>query len=811
MPVLEQRLLHSPRRTRAHAPCTAVMRPAQIHFMMLMSRQGKVRLAKWYMTYSQKERARAAKEITPLILARPLKLCNFLDWKNIKLVYRRYASLYFICGVDMTDNELITLEIIHEFVEVLDRYFGNVCELDLIFNFHKAYYILDELLIAGELQEPSKRVIAKAIEAQDGFVENAKKGLDENGAPLGLQQQIHAMMRNGRISPGSSAMPRLWARTHARTQDNTKNFNTQRLVCVNGCNGKGNCTSGVCHCQPGHFGADCSLSMGRDARMRLLADYGYTPRATRPRVYVYELPSNMSTWHNTRRVDRPLHVVFWQRLLSSGARTADPAEADWFFIPLRVRSGRDAFFLIDAIDYIRRTWPYYNASVGADHFAFHLADSGSADIPRDARDALRNLTWLHHWGLHEDHDTGGWRAEHVPGKDVVVPILVPPHHYGTLGISESPLHPDYSAPSASSSRQKQRQRPQELLSASAPSVPGPDGHPGSDRSDTLLYFGGRVCGDESEPNTSWPACLGRGYGFSGLVRQRVFHHHFNRSGFVVTSSLDRSASHMRASRFCLAPPGSAYGHRQVLVTLMGCVPVVIGDHIYQPFDPELDWLRFSLEPSEAQIPVLHEVLAGVDGRALAALQANLACAAQHLSYSSVAGGFMGESGKYDAFETILQILRVKKQYPHAAPFEYTELDADFGRFVRCGAKEEPWADAVAGPVLSAAGGASLGGKSDGGGGGVFSLFSGRGGKEGVPGARGSAGAGETQASGGGGGGRGGGGEQQLKVCSRSEFDPEERSCGACPVGKGMTSAYAVPGGMVCCGRPNLASCLRFWE
>jgi hypothetical protein len=30
------------------------------------------------------------------------------------------------------------------------RYFGNVCELDLIFNFHKAYYILDELLIAGE-------------------------------------------------------------------------------------------------------------------------------------------------------------------------------------------------------------------------------------------------------------------------------------------------------------------------------------------------------------------------------------------------------------------------------------------------------------------------------------------------------------------------------------------------------------------------------------------------------------------------------------------------------------------------------------
>ncbi len=44
-------------------------------------------------------------------------------------------------------------------MEVLDRYFGNVCELDLIFNFHKAYYILDELLIAGEQQETSKKAV----------------------------------------------------------------------------------------------------------------------------------------------------------------------------------------------------------------------------------------------------------------------------------------------------------------------------------------------------------------------------------------------------------------------------------------------------------------------------------------------------------------------------------------------------------------------------------------------------------------------------------------------------------------------------
>jgi len=38
----------------------------------------------------------------------------------------RYASLFFIIGVDEADNELLGLEQIHHFVEILDRYFGNV-------------------------------------------------------------------------------------------------------------------------------------------------------------------------------------------------------------------------------------------------------------------------------------------------------------------------------------------------------------------------------------------------------------------------------------------------------------------------------------------------------------------------------------------------------------------------------------------------------------------------------------------------------------------------------------------------------------
>ncbi len=65
---------------------------------------------------------------------------------DMKIVYKRYASLYFIMGIDQDDNELITLEIIHRLVEALDRFFGNVCELDLIFNFEDAYAVVDEMV-----------------------------------------------------------------------------------------------------------------------------------------------------------------------------------------------------------------------------------------------------------------------------------------------------------------------------------------------------------------------------------------------------------------------------------------------------------------------------------------------------------------------------------------------------------------------------------------------------------------------------------------------------------------------------------------
>jgi hypothetical protein len=95
---------------------------------------------------------------------------------DTKIVYRRYASLFFIAGCSSEDNELITLEIIHRYVEQMDKYYGNVCELDIIFSFTKAYYILDEILLAGELQESSKKNVLRCISQQDSLEDMEVRG-----------------------------------------------------------------------------------------------------------------------------------------------------------------------------------------------------------------------------------------------------------------------------------------------------------------------------------------------------------------------------------------------------------------------------------------------------------------------------------------------------------------------------------------------------------------------------------------------------------------------------------------------------------
>ena len=78
---------------------------------------------------------------------------SLIGGSDYKLIYRHYATLYFVFCVDSSESELGILDLIQVsfgtfesifefpssqvFVETLDKCFENVCELDLIFHMDK--------------------------------------------------------------------------------------------------------------------------------------------------------------------------------------------------------------------------------------------------------------------------------------------------------------------------------------------------------------------------------------------------------------------------------------------------------------------------------------------------------------------------------------------------------------------------------------------------------------------------------------------------------------------------------------------------
>ena len=138
-----------------------------IKFLLVVNRQGKVRLHKWYTTHSLKERERIIREVSNIVLKRPTTVSNFIEWRDSTIVYRRYANLYFMTCIDKGDNELLALETIHRYVVILDKYFGSVSEIDIIFDFARAYVVLDEVINAGEIIEAGPQIVLNEIEQQD--------------------------------------------------------------------------------------------------------------------------------------------------------------------------------------------------------------------------------------------------------------------------------------------------------------------------------------------------------------------------------------------------------------------------------------------------------------------------------------------------------------------------------------------------------------------------------------------------------------------------------------------------------------------
>ncbi|KAL3093186.1 hypothetical protein niasHT_022636 [Heterodera trifolii] len=142
-----------------------------IKAILVFNNHGKPRLLKFYTQYSEEEQQQIVRETFQQVSKRDDNVCNFLEGGKLiggsdcKLIYRHYATLYFVFCVDSSESELGILDLIQVFVETLDR----CCQFlrFLQFSFFSVHHILNELVMGGMVLETNMNEILLRIQEQD--------------------------------------------------------------------------------------------------------------------------------------------------------------------------------------------------------------------------------------------------------------------------------------------------------------------------------------------------------------------------------------------------------------------------------------------------------------------------------------------------------------------------------------------------------------------------------------------------------------------------------------------------------------------
>ncbi|CAG9472587.1 AP-3 complex subunit sigma, putative [Plasmodium vivax] len=146
--------------------------------VLIINNNGKPRFLRFYDGSSHERQQMVTKRIHETIKKRiTSECCCFLEDEelfspDVKIVYRHFATLYFIFIIDSMESELGILDLIQVFVQVLDANFENVCELDLIYNYEQINYILDEIIMGGIVLETNIDAIVGSINGAKKLIEN---------------------------------------------------------------------------------------------------------------------------------------------------------------------------------------------------------------------------------------------------------------------------------------------------------------------------------------------------------------------------------------------------------------------------------------------------------------------------------------------------------------------------------------------------------------------------------------------------------------------------------------------------------------
>ncbi|PSC75138.1 exostosin-like glycosyltransferase [Micractinium conductrix] len=349
---------------------------------------------------------------------------------------------------------------------------------------------------------------------------------------------------------------------------------TQDNYCFNKCNGRGDCQDVFCKCEPPYFSYDCSRSKSYPANYSL-------PSPVNFKIYMYELSTQLA-YENMPHVgfhDHDKNYVayeaFTEQFLTSAVRTEDPSEANLFYIPEFIYSytgngnpGNEHMHLL--IDHIKHKYPYWNRTNGLDHFFWETNDRGGCLLLEEGQNPIK----LVHWGM----------------------TSTPEHHSPTFPHSG---HPTYGCTNLLRDIVTSPYTEQDttwIINTMKPTL------------DKLvkmkkryLFFAGSLILDMPE--------------YSGNSRQILYNltQEWNDPEFnLVKGGVGGEYEDMlRTSRFCFTPYGWGYGMRLTSAMMAGCVPIIVQEHVAQPFEDVLPYEAFSIRLSNSDLPHLRETLKGL--------------------------------------------------------------------------------------------------------------------------------------------------------------------------------------------------------
>lgn len=345
-------------------------------------------------------------------------------------------------------------------------------------------------------------------------------------------------------------------------------------ACILGCSGRGKCIDSYCHCNPPYFSIGCT-------RSKVYPTNYSKPNPATLKIYMYEL--------NTQRAYENPYFVGWNdhdwiyiayqkfmaKLLVSAVRTEDPSEANLFYIPSFTYSyssntGAGLEHVELLLDHIKTTWPYWNRTGGRDHFIWASGDRGACWWRTGQPTELIRIV---HFGMHSTPSNHHEHFGHLgrtdvgcyhPLKDVVTVPFEGRAPYVLAAVPNTTLEEKFAA--------KKR----------------------------LFFFAGGVRREDPTYAGSTRRIL------DDLVKE------WKDPEFSWTEGqVGDYFGELGLTKFCLAPYGHGWGMRLPQAVLAGCVPVVIQEHVFMPYEDVLPYDEFSLRLNNADLPKLREILRGV--------------------------------------------------------------------------------------------------------------------------------------------------------------------------------------------------------